>query len=624
MSKTHALKSILIAAALFWCAVGVGTAKAERAKIEHCPSALTSDCVTAAALSALEQFEPPEQQQGYAAELAMGLMAAGQPDASYRIINTYGADFDTYNLMFLAKSFVKVGMHKRAQAVLEIAIIVSERSKGDQTVPLDLLKIAQRQAKFGFVDAARKTRQKAAILAKAVSNKAALVHRITEVAAVQRLSGTAQDVEATLEGANDIALALKMSERKILGLGMIGREYSLAGFPSQSQASFTLMREQIDRADYPAKYRQHLIAALISEHARAGLFQTADQLVQRYDFTGLDDSLFGAMDIFKSSPDAYLYTVHPSSIARLLAIASRIQNPTNADISYGWIIKFHLKNADYDKAQAMLDKIQGSAGHSEAVYRIAAAVAWSANDPQSAANILEAQRPSGALLYPELGHFTACDALSGIAIGFLKQQKYQRALPYLEQAFALYLTDPSEHKGPLRPIFSGFAQAGEKRFLYRKLQKISDPEHQIRALTAMARGYAEGGYLADAIAATEQAEQVIKALPDMLDVNHKMFAYPSSQPSSARGRATQNLQSVYGAISSAFAAAGDVENARRFAGLAGPEFAIYAQIDLFELYHRQNDTVKADEILQQIYAAALTQKDILIKVGTFRALINAL
>lgn len=627
MPKPHAIKLIVIAAAFFCCVVGIGVAKAGHDPTEHCPTTLTSDCVMATALSALEQFDTPEQQRDYASELAMGLMAAGQPDASYRIINTYGAEhgaeFGTYDLMFLAKGFVKSGMLERTEAVLETAIIVSDRDKGEQTVPFDLLEIAQRQAEFGFADAARKTRQKAAILAKAVHNQAAVVHRITEVAAVQRLSGTAQDVVATLKGANDIALGLDMPEPRILGLGMIAREYSLAGLTAQSQASFALMREQIDRADYPAKHRQHLIAALISEHARAGLFQAADQLVQHYGFTGLDDSLFRAMDIFSSDPGAYLDAVHPSSIARLMAIASRIQNPTNADISYGWIIKFHLENADYHKALALLDRIQGSAGHSEAVYRIVEAIARHADDPQWAADILRAQRPSRALLYPERGLFMACDALSGIAHGFLKQQRYQRALPYLEQAFALYLTDPSKYKGPLRGVFSGFAQAGQKQDLYRKLRQISDPKHQVRALTAMVWGYAEGGYLADAVAAAAQAKQVIKTLSDILEENHKMFAYPRSLPSSARGRATRNLHRVYGAISRAFSAAGDAKNARRFTGLAGPELAVSAQVDLVKLYQRQGDTGMADEILQQMYRTALSGHDLRLKANIFRALIDA-
>lgn len=455
------------------------------AKTDHGTAALTPDCVMAAAMVELEQIDDPVQRRGYATELATLLMIDKRPDASFKIINDYGAELGAYDLMFLAKGLAKAEMLERAQVVLNIEIVVSERGKGEQTVPLDLLEIAQHQAEYGF-KAARKTRQKAAILAKAVINQAAVVHRITEVAAAQRLSGTPQDVGKTLEGARDIALGLELSEHKVLGLGMIAREYSLAGFTAQSQASFALMQEQIDRADYPEKHRQHLIGALISEHARAGLFQTADQLVLHYRFTGLDDSLFRAMDIFNTDPDAYLDAVHPSRIARLMAIASRIQNPTNADISYGWIIKFHLKNTDYHKALALLDKVQGSTGHSEAVYRIVEAIARQADDPQWAADILKAQRPSGELRRPERGYFVACDALSGIANKFLKPQKYQHARPYLEQAFALCQTVPSEHKGPLLGIFNGLAQAGQKQSLYRKLHQISDPNPQVRALTAMA------------------------------------------------------------------------------------------------------------------------------------------
>lgn len=130
--------------------------------------------------------------------------------------------------------------------------------------------------------------------------------------------------------------------------------------------------------------------------------------------------------------------------------------------------------------------------------------------------------------------------------------------------------------------------------------------------------------MVDAIAAAKRAKQVIKTLSDVLKQNHTAFAYPKSRPTSQNGRATQDLQSAYAAISRAYAAVGDARNARRFVGLAGPEFATYAQPELIKLYQRQGDTVLADEILQEMYLAALSENNVQIKAHIFSTLINAL
>lgn len=600
-------------------------AGAAQADDVFCPSILTPDCVMAAMFAELNQFDDKQQENKYAITLAKTLVTTGQSTKAFDVFKQYGAEFSRFDLLFLAKGFATAGMAQEAQEIFRMAVAVGEQGKDGSTAPLDLLAVAQYQVEHGFAKDARMTLQKAAILAKAVTDSKSIIYRITKVAMLQRVSGWPEDVAQTLDGADVIALGLERPYTKAFGLAGIAREYALAGFPNKSKAVFARMEMAISSGGHSAKAQHQMVSALISSHASAGLFEDAERLAGKYNFSGFDDSLFSAMNILQSQAGDYISAPHPSTFARLEALAARIQNVENADTSYAWLIRHYAEAGDIETALEVLQKIKGSRGKSEAAYNIIEVVARENKDPVYAAQLLDTLQPSGEQLFPQLGNLAIRYPVSLIGSGFVDQGAYEKALPFLEQAFDLYLADPGARKTEPWGLYHDFAETGQRQPLYDRLELIADAEKHGRALQAVALGYAKSGHLVDAVLAAQKMEQAIEALSDAPIERLKMF-YPEGEPvPSERSLAMENMQRVYVAISRAYAAKDDAANAIVYADKTGSSANAWrATMDLAKLYERLGNDAKYKEAMRALFILAQETKDIRSKAYIFKAIINAI